>query len=141
MGGLGGGGLGGLGQQFGGMNGGGGRRGISNRGVGVQQSIRPMIVFSNIERVPTLAPIAIAQNAVGTFSQAQNFTGLKEVTVNVDDGGIATLRGTAVTAHDRSIAAAMLAMQPGVRSVQNQMVVPPSSTLPPIARPSSPPNQ
>jgi hypothetical protein len=130
--------MGGLGQ-LGGMNGmgGGGRSGMANRrGIGVQQLIRPQIVVS-MDRAPALTPPLIAQVASNTFTQAQNFSGFQGVNVNVNEAGVATLSGTAVTARDRTIAHAMLAMQPGVRSVQNQMTVSPPANLPPIAQPTS----
>lgn len=129
--------MGGLGQ-LGGMNGM-GRGGIaSRRGIGVQQLVRPQIVV-NMDRAPSLAPILIAQAAADTFNQAGSLGGFKGVNVNVNEAGVATLSGSAVTARDRTIAHAMLAMQPGVRSVQNQMTVSPPANLPPIAQPTPSP--
>lgn len=45
------------------------------------------------------------------------------VEVQLDDQGTATLRGTAATSHAASLAAALARLEPGVRRVDNQLVV------------------
>ena len=45
------------------------------------------------------------------------------VDVTLDAAGLATIRGTAATAHDAKLAAALARLEPGVRKVDNQLTV------------------
>ena len=109
------------------------RGALGNRGVGIQQSVRPVIRV-NMPPPPSLAPIIVAQSLNSALAQAPSLSGVRQLNVNVDAGGVATIRGSAVTSHDRTLAAAMLSLQPGVRSVQNEIALPPIASPPPTNR-------
>jgi hypothetical protein len=97
-----------------------------------------------------LAPTAVAQSLNVSFAQNQRIApSLQGVQVEVGPAGIATVRGAAATEHQRTLAAAMLSLEPGVRAVRNEIVVNPATvptvtptvptaapTLPPPATPS-----
>lgn len=115
----------------------------ATRGVGVQQAIRPVIQFVMDVPPPALAPTAVAQSINVSLAQNERIApSLQGVQVNVGPAGIATVRGTATTEHQRTLAAAMLSLEPGVRTVRNEIVVNPAvvptatPTLPPPATPS-----
>jgi hypothetical protein len=123
--------MGGLSSMMSGMNGmnGMGRGALGNRGVGVQQSVRPVIRV-NMAPPPSLAPIVVAQALNSAISQAPSLSGVRQLNVNVDASGVATIQGSAATPHDRTLAAAMLSLQPGVRSVKNEIALPPIASPP-----------
>ena len=115
----------------------------ATRGVGVQQAIRPVIHFAMDVPPPALAPTAVAQSINVSFAQNQQIApSLQGVQINVGPAGVATVRGTATTEHQRTLAGAMLSLEPGVRTVRNEIVVTPATvptaipTLPPPATPS-----
>ena len=123
------------------------RPGLGSRGIGVQQAIRPVIQIA-MDTTPVLTPTTVAQAANVTFSQNQVLSrNLQGVQVDVGPAGVATVRGTATTERERTMAAALLSLEPGVRAVQNEIVVNPatppavSATLPPPATPIVPPNR
>jgi hypothetical protein len=96
---------------------------IVGRGVGAQQYVRPVIQFA-MDVPPTLTPPAVAQSITQTFATNEAIGGLQQMQVNVEANGVATVRGTAQNERQRVIAAALLSLEPGVRAVRNEVVVP-----------------
>jgi len=102
----------------------------SRGGIGVQQSVRPVIQISN-ELVPAWTPPVISQLATTSLLNNQFLAaGMQQMQVNVDTNGFATVRGTANTNRERTMAAAMLSLEPGVRGVRNEIVIPAQPSLP-----------
>ena len=58
----------------------------------------------------------------------QSFPQASGLDVSVGPGGVATLRGTVMDARQARLAAAVLSLEPGVRSVQNQLHVEPANS-------------
>jgi len=113
-----------------GMNGMGRNNRISPRGIGVQQAIRPVIQIA-LDLPTSLQTTAVAQAANASFAQNQLLSNsMQGVQVNVDSSGVATVRGNATSNRDRTMAAALLSLEPGVRAVKNEIAVPPIASTP-----------
>lgn len=120
-----------------GMNNNMGRNGrLSSRGIGVQQAVRPVIQLS-LDAMPNIEPTVIAQAATTNLATNKLMPNLQGVQVNMDASGIATVRGTAANSREATMAAAMLSLEPGVRSVKNEITVTPASSTPAFGTPAS----
>lgn len=128
-----------FGQQFGNF-GQGSPLGLSNRGTG-QPAIR-----SRAERLRPRHRVAfsfapVSAEAVGARLQTRmrplRLQGrVQDAEFSLSEDGTLTLRGTAASAEDRELAAAVARLEPGVRRVDNQIVAPsPASDVPPSGLP------
>lgn len=118
LGGLGGGlgGFGGLGNLFGGLN------------TGTQESTRPPI-RTRLRSAINVDPMPVAKvqsNALGRFRSLSARPALRGVNVSMQ-GRTAVLSGVVASDSDRRMGELLLRLEPGVSSVDNQLVVSPPS--------------
>lgn len=101
-------------QQRGGMN-------SQFTGQGRTQRLRPVVQIA----FPTISSPHNDFSPTPTIALTRAMQGLDNVNISLADG-VAIIEGTARTAHEAQLAAALLSLEPGVRSVRNNLTVEPA---------------
>ncbi len=98
------------------------RQGLGGAGATRQRVVRPRqrIAFDYPQRSRSAIQQSVRTRISGLSRRAPEVAGVE---VTVDGEGVATLRGTVESEDARRLAAAMLRLEPGIRSVENQLTV------------------
>lgn len=119
------------GSQFGGL--GTGRQSATTRGAGTTGRTRAEQLRPQHRVSFSFAPAsnaAVSSSLRTQMRPLQSQGRIRGVQFDLDGDGTLTLRGTAATAEDRELAAAVARLEPGVRRIDNQIVVPEVSPTP-----------
>ena len=96
----------------------------NNAGAGNERVIRPRqkIAFDYDPPAPTVIRTAVTQQ----YRQLQTRRpGLEGVTIEIGEGHAAVLTGTVPDENSRKLAAALARLEPGIRSIKNELKVAP----------------
>jgi len=119
----------GLGRTGGGRNGNANGNSNNNNNFGnggsnqqAQRRVRPQLkVAFPTPAVPTTAIASTLQHRLSTETLTAG--SLKNVNLTMEEGGVVTLRGEVANPDAKSLAAAMVRLEPGVRKVVNELTV------------------
>ncbi len=106
---------------------GGGGPGRTGRG---SRSAPPLAVAVELGFEPPQAapPAVLSQTLTAKIGQSKRIQTIQPIQVLLAEDGTAVLRGVVASQHDRELAAQWLLLEPGVRSVQNELEVGRAST-------------